>query len=360
MASSITSDAPAVAGAPRVRPAPYRIWACKIGMLLTILLVGGELASRVFWVLDRNAPLLARKSLWYAYYPQLRSTGVENAAATRTADAYDILILGGSTISEEYGPIGKQLAEGMQQRLGKPVRVFNLAYAAHNSRDSMLKYRWLADQHFDLVVVYDGFNDTRMNNAPPGLFRDDYSHCLWYRNLNRLDEHPVLFQSVLPFTVLFTKARIEEVTGLAWYLPRLNPNDEWTEYGKDVRTHVTLQRNLGDIVMTAKERGERVVVMTFAYHVPADYSLEAALAGRLDYGAPTSTPIELWGKPAHVVAAMQQQNDAVRVLAAQHPEAVFVDQDRLLPRGAKNFADCCHFTEEGCTRFTQNILAALK
>ena len=359
MSSVVISEKQSVSGQPRVQPA-RRVWACKIALLLTILLVGGELVSRVFWMLDRKAPLLARKSVWYAHYPQLRSSGVENAALSRTEGTYDILILGGSTISDEFGSIGTQLGNGLKQRLGKPVRVFNLAFAAHNSRDSMLKYRWLADQHFDLLVVYDGFNDTRMNNTPPGLYREDYSHCLWYKNLNRLDENPILFQSALPFTLLFTKDRFAEVTGLEWYLGRMNPDDEWTVYGKDVRTHVTLQRNLGEIVTTAKTRGERVVMMTFAYHIPADYSLEACRAGRLDYGYPTSTPVELWGKPAHVIAAMERQNNAVRELAAQHPEAVFVDQDRLMPRNAKHFADCCHLMEEGCTRFTQNILAALE
>jgi hypothetical protein len=360
MSSSIISKTQTDARRPKNRPANCRRLVFKIAMSLTILLVGGELVCRLFWTFERKAPVLARKSLWYAYYPQLRTTGVENAAASKTAGNYDILILGGSTISEGYGPIAPQLRDGLAQRLGKPVRVFNLAFPAHNSRDSMLKHRWLADQRFDLVVVYDGINDTRMNNAPPGMYREDYSHCHWYQCVNRLDEHPLLCQSALPFTVQFTAERIAQETGLAWTLPRLNPCDEWTEYGKDIRTPATFQRNLKEIVTTAKKRGERVVVMTFASYVPADYSLEACLAGRLDYLMPTTTPVEIWGKPAYVLAALQQQNDAVRELVKQCPDVVFVDQDRLLARTGKNFKDCCHLTEEGCTHFTQNILAALE
>jgi hypothetical protein len=360
MSSVVISEKQSVSGQPRVQPA-RRVWACKIALLLTILLVGGELVSRVFWMLDRKAPLLARKSVWYAHYPQLRSSGVENAALSRTEGTYDILILGGSTISDEFGSIGTQLGNGLKQRLGKPVRVFNLAFAAHNSRDSMLKYRWLADQHFDLVVVYDGINDVRMNNAPPEVFREDYSHCHWYQCVNRLDEHPLLFQSALPYTVLFTGDRIAGVTGLTWYMSRHEPNDQRAEYGKDIRTRGPFQRHLGEIVTTAKQRDERVVVMTFACHIPADYSLESYFAGRLDYEPPlTHTPVELWGKPAHVTAALQQHNDAVRELAAQHPDVVFVDQDRLLARAGKNFVDCCHLTEQGCTQFAQNILATLE
>ena len=360
MSSSTLSERQAVADATRGRPKNFRIWAGKVALLLTILLVGGELVSRAFWMFDRHAPLLSRKSLLYAYYPQLRTTGVENTGLTKPEGAYDILILGGSTISAEYGAIDKQIAESLEKRLDRPVRVFNLACAAHNSQDSMLKYRWLADQRFDLVVVYDGFNDARMNNAPPDVFRADYSHCHWYQCVNRLDEHPVLLQSALPFTLLFAADRCAGAVGLTQYIPREQPSAAWIEHAKDIRTRATYQRNLREIITAASERHERVVVMTFAYHIPANYSLVAFVAGELDYSDPNACPVELTGKPAYVIAALEQHNDAVRELAAQHPGVVFVDQDRLMVRGRKNFEDCCHLTPAGCTQFAENILAALE
>jgi hypothetical protein len=123
MLSLISAEAQEVAGPVRVRSVSYRTWICKFALLLTILLIGGEVASRVFWTIDRKTPLLARKSLWYAHYPQLRTTGVEYAGQSKTAGSCDVLILGGSTISEDYGSIGKQLGDGLQQRWGKPVRV---------------------------------------------------------------------------------------------------------------------------------------------------------------------------------------------------------------------------------------------
>lgn len=328
-------------------------------MLLAILLLGGELVSRGFWMLDCGAPLLSRKTLWYAHYPQLRTSGVENAADSKVDGAYDVVILGGSTISDEFGSIGAELGARLKARLNRPVRVFNLAYPAHNSRDSMLKHRWLADQRFDLVVVYDGINDTRMNNAPPEVFRDDYAHCHWYECVNRLDRHPALYQSALPFTLQFAAERSAEFVGLAQYVPRGNPSEEWLEHGKNIRTRRTLQQNLGEIVATARERNERVVLMTFAYHVPANYSREAFVAGKLDYNDARACPVELWGKPANVAAALQQQNEAVRELAAQNPDVVFVDQERLLVRSARHFDDCCHLTPAGCVQFAKNIVAKL-
>jgi hypothetical protein len=99
--------------------------------------------------------------------------------------------------------------------------------------------------------------------------------------------------------------------------------------------------------------------MTFAYHVPADYSLEAFRAGTLDYAEGASLPVEIWGRPENTIAALEQHNDAVRELASQHPEVVFIDQERLMPRSGKHFLDCCHFTPEGCTVFTEHLLARL-
>ena len=101
--------------------------------------------------------------------------------------------------------------------------------------------------------------------------------------------------------------------------------------------------------------------MSFAYHISADYSLEAYLAHRLDYppDAGTFGPVELWGKPKYVIAALNEQNQAIRELAEQDPEVVFIDQQRLMPGSGKTYLDCCHFTREGCTRFTQHLLAGL-
>jgi hypothetical protein len=133
------------------------------------------------------------------------------------------------------------------------------------------------------------------------------------------------------------------------------------EFGKDIRTKAPFQNNLREIVTLAKKKSERVVLMSFAYHIPADYSLEAYMAQRLDFppDAGTYGPVELWGKPEYVIAALNEQNQAIRELAAQNPEVVFIDQQRLMPGSGKIYLDCCHFTGEGCTRFTQHLLAGL-
>ena len=101
--------------------------------------------------------------------------------------------------------------------------------------------------------------------------------------------------------------------------------------------------------------------MTFAYHIPADYSLVAYMAHRLDYppDAGAFGPVELWGKLDYVIAALNEQNQAIRELAEQDLEVVFIDQQRLMPGSGNTYLDWCHFTREGCTRFTQHLLAGL-
>jgi hypothetical protein len=345
------------APARQARPARKRgiaTWK-KLAVFTLILLLGGELVCRAYWLVLKRTPLWGFDSAWQHYYPQIRKSGVAAVPITNTDATYDVLILGGSTISDEFGSIGKRLGPALEERLGRPVRVYNLGFAAHNSRDSLLKYRRLAHQRFDLVIAYDGINDARMNNAPPGKFKADYTHCSWYGNLDFIERHPWLTQSSLLFTTRFTADRLAEVLGLAWYAPRHNPPAALREHGQDIRTRQSFLNHYEEIVTTAQRKGEPVVLMTFAYNIPENYRLE-------DYANQPMDPLALamWGEPRHVAAAIDEHNDAVRELAQRHPEVIFIDQQRLLPRDSSVFFDCCHFKDEGCAQFVQHLLAGLR
>ena len=332
---------------------PERARKAKWLLALFMFLVCGELVSRAFWSFDRGAPLLSLNTLWYAYYPQFRTSGVEDAAIVNSDATYDVLILGGSTISEPFGPIGKELGDGLAKRLGRPVRVYNLAFPAHNSRDSLLKHRRLANQHFDLVVLYDGINDARMNNVPPGKFEEDYSHCSWYKHLNLLDRRPLVCKAALPFTLVYTADRVAEQLGLTSYLPRMNPRPDLVEFGKEVRTRGPFNKHYEEMVQASKKKGERVVLMTFAYHLP-----KKEADPKQEFGGGKSL-VEIWGKQENVAAAVDQHNDALRALAVSHPDVIFVDQHKLMERSPAVFLDCCHFTPAGCGEFARHILDAI-
>jgi hypothetical protein len=98
--------------------------------------------------------------------------------------------------------------------------------------------------------------------------------------------------------------------------------------------------------------------VTFALHVPPDYSLDAFRRRALDYLLFYS-PIELWGERDHVVAAVAAHNAALRRLAASRPGVSLVDADALMPRSARTFNDVCHLTSEGSAEFARHLVPAL-
>src|SRR6185503_11433176 len=101
--------------------------------------------------------------------------------------------------------------------------------------------------------------------------------------------------------------------------------------------------NVREIVTTAKSKGERVVLMSFAHYIPENYTIEAFREKRLDYTAHLC-PVELWGRPANVTATLAEHNAVIREIVAEHPDVIYVDQAALMPKSGKAFDDCCHLT----------------
>ena len=73
--------------------------------------------------------------------------------------------------------------------------------------------------------------------------------------------------------------------------------------------------------------------------------------------AARTTPLELWGDPAHVQRAVAAHNEVVRALARANPTVGFVDQAALLEGDGRSFNDACHLTLWGSHRFVENLLA---
>ena len=68
--------------------------------------------------------------------------------------------------------------------------------------DSLWKYRyWYDGYDFDLVMFYHGINDSRANNYPRDVFRDDYTQFSYYQRFQPafdwIDRHPWLSRSFL-------------------------------------------------------------------------------------------------------------------------------------------------------------------
>jgi len=322
-------------------------------LLVSVLCLAAlEIGSRIFWR-ARGVPLRYPSRILYAYYPGLRE--IDQLRPSRTDDFYNILFLGASTLNRAWGEVEPALLERLGSNGYKKVRIFNLAESAHTSRDSLLKYAALDSARFDLVIIYDGINETRANNVPAKLFREDYGHYSWYEEVNTLAPYHGATSFVLPYTLRYLAVRARQTLMHNRYVPTDRPREDWIEYGQTPRSAVSFKQNLGSILELASQRGDPVLLMTFAIYVPKGYSLEAFKAKRLDYQL-YSTPLEIWGRPEHVVATVAIHNEIVRNLAAHHARTLFVDQAKLMVGSARYFNDACHFTIEGSISFVDNIL----
>lgn len=338
------------------RPRSMRAKALLVTLSICYGLLVGEIGARAYWALSKGIPFFQPQAVWNQFYPEVRESNVETTAITQTDHIYDVLLLGGSVLHENFGTIAETLEQRLSSKLRWPVRIFNLAQAAHTTRDSYLKYRRLGDKQFDLVVVYHGINDARMNNCPTDMFRDDYTHCSWYAAIEQVAKHKELSALALPYALDHLRIRIADEMG--FYVPRHNPNEKWTNHGARIKTAGPFRSNLQQILAAAASKGEPVIVMTFAHYVAPGYSDQAFREHELDYG-PRGTPIELWGKPEHVVPAIEVHNRVLTDLSREFRNAIFVDQQALMPKNGQHFNDICHFTNTGCERFVDNIINAL-
>ncbi len=323
----------------------------KVAYLLFLLLLA-EAGSRAYWTLGKGVPFWRPGEILYFFYP-----GLEEAAKEETppgSEIFRVLLLGGSVLDDDHGAVGPALGSELEARLGRPVAIRNVSEAGHTTLDSLHKYRRLEGRRFDLVVVYHGINEARANNISAEGFREDYGHYSWYARINALEKHPELPVLALPYTLHYGYLALDYRLRPAAHLPRHRLSPESLVHGGETKTAAAFRRNLARILDLARERGETAVLMTFAYYVPDGYSEEAFRAKTLDYGRHLK-PIELWGEARNVVAALEAHNRVVAELAAAHPEAVFVDQQALLPKSGEVFDDVCHLTPHGSRLFARNI-----
>jgi len=329
----------------------------KLALLaLSVLLcvVIAEAGARLLWH-RRGVPLLDPGRILYAYYPPLAP--IDADPPRRGDGTFDILILAGSVFHRTHGDIESEMVEQLRAAGHSNVRIFNFGTPAHTSRDSLLKYRALAAARFDLVMFYHGINEARTNNAPPDLFRDDYSHYAWYETVNAMAPYHGNSSFALPYTLRSLALGIGQSMSSDRHVPIHEPRADWLVYGKDLRSVAAFESNLRAVVDLAGERGDPLLLMTFAIYVPDDYSREAFGAKRLDY-AQHRFPLEFWGRAEDVVAAVEAHNEVVRRVAAEHPagEVALIDQARLMNGPGRDFDDPCHFTTTGSRRFVENVL----
>lgn len=316
-------------------------------MYLTFLLALLWAGSAVFWAVWSGVPIHEQPRIWDVYYPQLRRSGALEADLRSDDGSFDVLMLGASVIDPSFGSIEAQLRDQLVRKFAGRARVFNVATSAHTTRDSLNKFEYLCEQgkHFDLVLVYDAINDVRMNNCPPGAFRNDYTHCGWYSSFERRKAAGSL---TLPIS--------EQVRTVGELISLGEDSPNLRQFGSDIRTPAAYRQNLAEIVRLARERGSEVLLVSFAWFIPEDYTFEALTAKSLDYSyAPVSCSVEMWGEPDAVRKTLNAHNAVVRDLVQEHPDIRFADVEAAIPRRGEFFIDPCHLTEVGCRRFVEAV-----
>ena len=277
------------------------------------------------------------------HYPELYTRNI--LQSSRSPDELQVLLLGGSVAEQ----VGDALSAALTQQLNRPVRVHNAAVSAHTTRDSLNKLQWLCEQGagFDLIVIYHGINEVRMNCIPDDAFRDDYAHCQWYRSFDRLKRHRTLSMGNV------AEDTLDRTIGLG------PPDIDAFEYGAKIKTGPAFHSNLEQMIAMAHEHQTPVVLMTFATYWVDNYSREAMEAGTLGYArGQYGLATELWGAPENVHRGVNVHNEQVVAVARKHPEELFVDMASALTE-LPLFSDVCHLSPAGIDRFVEILSSQL-
>lgn len=290
--------------------------------------------------------------MYLFYYMELRA--ITHTPSPRSVPSCDILLLGASALHENWGSLTQQLLEALPSRTDRRVRLHYVAVPGQTSPDSFYKYRHLADQRFDLVLVYDGINDVAANNFPTTLFREDYSHWSWYERVNHFENRWRANFLVLPYTVRFLFIRLQESFGWPAYARLHRQRPEWRSQGSLIKTIEPFRSNLRAILEIAQRKREPVLLMTQAFYISEGYTAARFREQTLDHTTP-ALPIETWGQPENVRATLSAHNAVIAALARQYEHVIFVDQDRLIPKSQTYFRDICHLTAKGSQQFVENI-----
>ena len=249
--------------------------------------------------------------------------------------------------------MSRDITRTLNDRLGRPVVVHDLARPANSTRDALWKYRYVK-RPLDLVIIYEGFNEVFANNISATDFREDYSHYAFYDDL-RLVEHPLCRHSELCFAIgsAYHVAR-DAVLGRV-KIPPLQPRADLTRFGGELKTPASVRKNVSAILALARKRRQRVVLMTYAYLAAPRFSLrdKPPDVRRVKF------PIEIWGQPEHVVAAIDAHNRVLRELAQENPEVAFVDLAARIPKEERYFGDVCHFTTLGVEAYLSALVEAI-
>ncbi|MEQ9449979.1 MAG: GDSL-type esterase/lipase family protein [Pseudomonadales bacterium] len=266
-------------------------------------------------------------------------TGTELSALEASTEEINVLTLGGSTLFNRR--MTERMLSNWQQMHGANWTVTGGALRTHTTRASLIKYQEIFSHYdFDYVVIYHGVNDLWTNNVPAADFRTDYSHMQpWYKR-------NILLENSLVARYLYNG--YYRGTGV---FPRDNIN------AADFASNATFESNLQELIAAIRANGATPILMSFAWHIPENYSLDGFKAYEVGYNNPThydECPVELWGTTSYVRAGLNLHNQTLRKLA-RNTQTHLIDLDSYLSGNIENFGDVVHLSDIGTDRLVERV-----
>ena len=273
----------------------------------------------------------------------------------KPANTLRVLVLGSSTLFNRH--MAEHLKTALQARTSQRVELVDAGIRSHTSRADLYKLQLLATYAWDYVLIYDGINDLWANHVLPEDYRSDYAQLdPWYQR-NWLLDHSLL-------------ARYAQIS-LYWHINTFNK--QWGEplfrayqfvFPKKAFVNAaqfssvqSFANNLDAMVQRIREAGGKPVLMTFAFHLPANYTRQAFLDKQLDYSNPDNydaRDVFNWGPPDYVREGLTRENAAIRAYAQQQQLAL-IDMDALMSGHGQWFGDICHFNDDGVAIFADHV-----
>lgn len=273
----------------------------------------------------------------------------DDIAVQKPADTVRILLLGSSTLFNRQ--LGERLKLALQQRTTRKIELLDAGIRSHTTRADLLKLQLLAHYQWDYVLLYDGINDLWANHVLPQDFHADYRQLdPWYHRNALLDNSLLARYS---YNLLYHR----------W----LSPGHQFVFPKKPFVNAANFSSvpafagNVEAMVALAKSSGAEPVLLTFAFHLPDNYSRQAFLDGKLDYSNPDnydSRDVYNWGPPDFVREGLLRKNAALREIALRE-KVLLIDVDAAMSGRGHWFGDVCHFNDDGVAVFVDVVTNSL-
>jgi hypothetical protein len=269
-----------------------------------------------------------------------------------------ILILSSSALTDGWGGF----AEVLNQRLNKKSNywdVYNASGVGFSSLDNLNTYNMLTDLQFDIILYYNGINDSRLNNCPPEVFKHNYEHIAWNSEVSAILRHKNINISTIPFFLDFSFQKVKQALCKDCFIAdNYHDQEDWQEYGSNFKSLKSFQNNTLKII-EAKSNQTTLILVSFATYVPKNYSFESFVNRDLDYNYHSnSREVEIWGKASNVINFMDSLNNTAKSLGNPSKKVVYLDIQKEVVLN-KNFADICHYSDLGIMKAAQLISDSL-